>query len=83
MSDQPTTRMARIKKALLKAAVVAALVMNAVVVLPGIAMSIISGHYAPSIALVLLSLAAWSAGRGLVTALRARSARLAEATAAD
>lgn len=85
MSMKPETaaRIAKIKKALFKAAVVVAAVLNAFVVLPGIVMGVVTGHYVPSIVLVLLSVAAWTAGLAVVKAVRSHRARLAEETAAD
>lgn len=69
---QTSERIAKIKHVLFKTAVVAAAVFNAFVVLPGIVMGIVTGHYLPSIVLVLLSAALWAAGWKINTALRAR-----------
>lgn len=74
-------RIAKIKRTALKAAVIAAAALNAFVVLPGIIMGVVTGHYAPSIALVLLSLAVWGAGWGIANLLRARRERAEEAQA--
>lgn len=78
MSMKPETaaRIAKIKKVLLKAAVIAAVVLNAILVLPGIIMGIMTSHYVPSIMLVVLSAIAWAVGWGIVAALRARRTRL-------
>lgn len=74
-------RIAKIKRTALKAAVIAAAALNAFVVLPGIIMGVATGHYAPSIALVLLSLAVWGAGWGIANLLRGRRERAEKAQA--
>lgn len=83
MSMNTGARITRVKKHLLRVGVIMAAMLNAVVVLPGITISIITGHYLVSVALVLFSVIVWVAGWGIANAVRAHRNRRAGEAASD
>ncbi|MEU6261859.1 hypothetical protein [Saccharopolyspora shandongensis] len=82
METKPNTaeNIPRAKKAALKFVVVALIVLNVLVVLPGAVFSVILGQYTPTITAIILSVMVWAVGVRLIRARRA--AQKTEATEA-
>ncbi|MGW6602260.1 hypothetical protein [Streptomyces sp. NPDC055036] len=72
ISIKPRTvaKIAPAKKAMFRFAVVALIVVNAMVILPGVVFAVVLNQYTPAVAAVVMSLAVWVASRMLAVAIR-------------